>query len=146
MLNTSQGVFTRYWDDVNTMLEMQLGAIKISFKKSVAIIEHQYNTQFYSTLHDFVSWQCIQHIKKELERVKRVGTDKFEHGYFIRTTHGLPCACELAGLLIQGYHAPLESIHLVFEEITHWRAWSHWRREWDTFRVRRRMWRVKEVF
>lgn len=72
-------------------------------------------------LHDFVSIQCIQHIANGLKRVKRVGADKVTCLCFIRTTHGLPCACELSNLQTQGYHIPLEIIHvfwriLYFEE------------------------------
>nr|XP_027192079.1 uncharacterized protein LOC113787271 [Cicer arietinum] len=42
----------------------------------------------------------MKKIDKQLERVKIVGTNKTECGCSIRTTHGLPCACELAKLQI----------------------------------------------
>nr|XP_027189376.1 uncharacterized protein LOC105851939 [Cicer arietinum] len=50
-------------------------------------------------------------IDNQLERVKIVGTNKTECGCSIRTTHGLPCACELAKLQINGNAIPLDSIH-----------------------------------
>lgn len=38
-------------------------------------------------------------------------------GCFIRTTHGLPCACQLAGFQIQGNHVPLDPIHVFFKKL-----------------------------
>lgn len=61
---------------MKTMLKLQLSSIRVSFQKSISSIEHQYNTLLYSRLHRFISRQCIQHIGKELERVKFVGSDK----------------------------------------------------------------------
>lgn len=68
-------------------------------------------------MHDFVSRQCMQHVKKELERIKFVGCDKDACGCFIRTTHGLPCACELACLRIQGESILLESIRVFWKKL-----------------------------
>lgn len=51
-------------------------------------------------------------VYKTLEMVKFVGSNKTACGCIIRTRHELPCACELAGLQIQGDHIPLESIHV----------------------------------
>lgn len=117
MLSSSMGDLCRSWDVVNTMLKLQLGSIRVSFQKIVCNIEHRYNTPFYSRLHDFVSRYCIQHISKELERIKFVGHDKTTRGCFIKTTHGLPCACEFAGYQIQGEHIPLDSIHVFWKII-----------------------------
>lgn len=86
-------------------------------QKSIVNIEHQYNTLFYFRLHDFVSRHCIQHVVKELEKVKFIGSEKDACGCFIRTTHGLPCACQLAGIQIQGEHVLLESIHVFWNKL-----------------------------
>lgn len=86
------------------MLKLQLDSIRVSFQKSIVNIEHRYNTPFYTNLQGFVSRQCIQHIGKELEKVKFVGASKDACGCFIRTTHGLPCACQLVGFQIQDNH------------------------------------------
>lgn len=68
---------------VNTMLKLHLGSIRVSFQKSVVNIEYLYNTPFYTNLHYFVSRLCIQHIEKELGRVKFVGASKDAYGCFI---------------------------------------------------------------
>ena len=73
---------------MNIKLNLHLGSIRVLFQKSIVNIHHQYNTQLYTNLHGFVSRQCIQHIGKELERVKFVGTSKNACGCFIRTTYG----------------------------------------------------------
>lgn len=49
--------------------------------------------------------------------VKIVGYEKVECGCFIRKTHGLPYACELASLQIQGYNVPFESIHMFWKKL-----------------------------
>lgn len=94
------------------MLKLQLGLIRVSFQKSIVNIKHRCNTPFYTNLHDFVSRQCKQHIEKELERVKFVGASKDACGCFIRTTRGLPCACQLVSFQIQDNLVPLETIHV----------------------------------
>ncbi|XP_058782846.1 uncharacterized protein LOC131657468 [Vicia villosa] len=103
---------TNSWEAVNTMLKLQLGSIKASFQKSIVNTEHRYNTPFYSKFHSFVSRQCIQLIGNELEIVKFVGSRKERCGCYIRTTHGFPCACQLAGFQILGTPIPLEIIHI----------------------------------
>ncbi|XP_004515629.1 uncharacterized protein [Cicer arietinum] len=54
----------------------------------------------------------------KLQRVKIVGTDKTICGCSIRTTHGLPCACELAKLQISGNVIPLDSIHVFWRKLS----------------------------
>lgn len=98
-------------------MKLQLGSIRVSFQKQIFNIENQYNTSFYSRLHNFVLRQCIQHIGKELERIKLVGCKKETCGYFIRITHGLTCACELVGYQIQREDILLESIHVFWKKL-----------------------------
>ncbi|XP_058746892.1 uncharacterized protein LOC131619864 [Vicia villosa] len=117
MLTNSCGDLCASWEAVNTMLKLQLGSIRVSFQKSIVNIEHRYNTPFYYKFHSFVSRQCIQLIEKELERVKFVGASKQRCGCYIRTTHGLPCACQLVGYHILGIPIPLESIHVFWTKL-----------------------------
>lgn len=81
------------------MLKLQLSEIRVSILKVIINIEHRYNTHFYLRLNGFVLRQCIQHITKEFERVKRIGADKIACGGFIKTTHMLPCGCDHIYLL-----------------------------------------------
>ncbi|XP_050875735.1 uncharacterized protein LOC127079397 [Lathyrus oleraceus] len=88
ILTTSQEDLYQSWDTMNIMFKLQLGSIK-----------------------------CIQHIGKEQERVKFIGVSKYAYGCFIRTTHGLPYACQLAGFQIQGNHVPLDLIHVFWKKL-----------------------------
>ncbi|XP_073223420.1 uncharacterized protein [Cicer arietinum] len=100
MLQTSFGDLCKSWDAVNMMLKNQICIIQSSFQKTIKDVEHGYNSQFFQNLHHCVSRKCMKLIDNQLERVKIVGTNKTECGCSIRTTHGLPCACELAKLQI----------------------------------------------
>lgn len=104
---------------MNIILKLQLGSIRVLFQKIIVNIEHRYNPLFYTNLHNFVLRKCIQHIGKELERVKFVGTSKDDCGCFIRTIHGLPCACKLDDFQIQGKSCSLISNSCFLKEITH---------------------------
>jgi len=46
---------------------------------------------------DFVSKYALMHIAKEFDWVKHVDFDSECCACIVRRTHGLPCACELAG-------------------------------------------------
>ncbi|XP_058783987.1 uncharacterized protein LOC131658740 [Vicia villosa] len=66
------------------------------------------------------SWDAVNtmlKLRKELKRVKFVGASKQRCGCYIRTTHGLPCACQLVGYQILGIPIPLESIHVFWTKL-----------------------------
>ncbi|XP_073221556.1 uncharacterized protein [Cicer arietinum] len=118
MLQTSFGDLCKSWDAVNMMLKNQICIIQSSFQKTIKDVEHGYNSQFFQNLHHCVSRKCMKLIDNQLERVKIVGTNKTECGCSIRTTHGLPCACELAKLQINGNAIPLDSIHDFWKQLS----------------------------
>ena len=64
----------------------------------------------FKNLHGFVSRHAIQIIVDELCRANKVGIDKIACGCITRTTHGLPCACELAMCLMRGMKIPLDLV------------------------------------
>ncbi|KAL2323773.1 hypothetical protein Fmac_028152 [Flemingia macrophylla] len=104
-----------YWDAMNKMITLQHAEIKVSFEKSINVVEHRHNTSFYIKLVGFVSRSALGHITDEYDRVKIVGIDSFICGCTIRTTHGLPCACELGRYTMVNHPIPLRAIHV------HWR-------------------------
>ncbi|XP_073225484.1 uncharacterized protein [Cicer arietinum] len=118
MLQTSLGDLCKSWDAVNMMLKNQICIIQSSFQKTIKDVEHGYNSSFFQSLHHCVSRKCFKKIDKQLQRVKIVGTDKTICGCSIRTTHGLPCACELAKLQISGNVIPLDSIHVFWRKLS----------------------------
>ena len=59
----------------------------------------------------------MAHIANELERVKSVGIDKSLCGCILKTTHGLPCACELAMFSMRPVAIPLNTIHVFWKKL-----------------------------
>ncbi|KAH1234590.1 Alpha-glucosidase 2 [Glycine max] len=116
LLQDSGGDMCSCWDAVNNMIKLQHTQIKVSFEKSINIVE--YNDPFYSKLRGFVSRNALSYIADHYDRVKTVGIDIDGSlcGCTIRTTHGLPCACELAKYSRTWHPIPLQAIHV------HWRT------------------------
>nr|XP_027191085.1 uncharacterized protein LOC101490420 isoform X2 [Cicer arietinum] len=117
MLQINNGDLCKSWDAVNMMLKNQMCIIKSSFQKTISIVDNVYTSPFYQRLHHFVSRTCLKNIDEQLKRVKMVGIDKIKCGCSIRTTHGLPCACELAYLQISATLIPLDTIHIFWRKL-----------------------------
>ena len=91
---------------------MKHNAIKSSFEKSLNVVSHVLNVTRYKKLVGFVSKYALQYIAEESDRVEYVGLDKSHCGCTIRSTHGLPCARELAS-----FHEgsiPLQPMHFIW--------------------------------
>ncbi|XP_020216699.1 PKS-NRPS hybrid synthetase CHGG_01239 [Cajanus cajan] len=115
-LQHSRGNMCNCWDAMNNMITLQHTEIKSSFEKSINVVEHRHNNSFYIKLRGFVSRNALSHIAYQYDRVKTIGIDSSICGCTIRTTHGLPCACELARYSTMCQPIPLDTIH------------SHWKR------------------
>jgi len=103
LLEDSAGDICSCWDAINNMIKLQHKEIKVSFEKSINTVE--YNTPLYKMLVGFVSRSALSYISDQYDRIKTIGTDSSICGCTIRTTHGLPCACELAR-----YNIPLQVV------------------------------------
>jgi len=98
------------WDSVNKMIILQHNTIKASFEKSLNVVSHSFNVTTYKKLVGFISKYALQYIVEEMNRLKWVGFDKEQCGCTLRSTHGLPCACELAS---SGFRSiPLQLMHI----------------------------------
>ncbi len=115
-LQNSRGDLCHCWEAMNNMLALQHTEIKASFERSINVVEHRHNNRLFIRLHGFVSRTALQLIADECSRANYVGIDKSACGCLIRKTHGLPCACELAGYIRLFAPIPLEAVHL------HWRS------------------------
>jgi alpha-glucosidase len=96
---------------MNDNIILQIGSIKASFLKSFDYTEHLHNSPFFSNLRSFVSREAMTLISKEFAKVGIVGTDKNICGCTLRSTCGLPCACELGRYTLSGVPIPLDSVH-----------------------------------
>ncbi|CAK8536513.1 unnamed protein product [Lathyrus sativus] len=118
MLGNSIGDMVKCWEAMNDNLKLQLGNIRASFQKSFYEVEHAHVSPFYNNLRGSVSRDALRRIAEELKRVDYVGTNKEKCRCTLRTTYGLPCACELTGYRIDGIPIPIEVVHV------HWRKLS----------------------
>ncbi|CAK8570643.1 unnamed protein product [Lathyrus sativus] len=106
------------WEAMNDNLKLQLSNIRASFQKSFYEVEHAHVSPFYNNLCGSVSRDALRRIAEELKRVDYVGTNKEICRCTLRTTYGLPCACELTGYRIDGLLIPIDVVHV------HWRKLS----------------------
>ncbi|XP_027906868.1 PKS-NRPS hybrid synthetase CHGG_01239-like isoform X1 [Vigna unguiculata] len=117
LLQDSKEDMCSYWDAMNDMITLQHTEIKSSFEKSINVVDHMHNTPLYIKLQGLVSRSALSHIADEYDRVRDVGTDSSKCCCIVRTTHCLPCACELAKYNTTGHPIPLEAIHVHWKKL-----------------------------
>lgn len=100
------------------MLKFQIIKIKGSFEISKGRKEHIHNNPFFEKLTWVVSKKALGDIVEEYKRVSYVGNDKDVCCCILRKTHGLPCACELAGYKMKGVPIPLDVVHIHWRKLT----------------------------
>ncbi|XP_004509902.1 uncharacterized protein [Cicer arietinum] len=100
------------------MIVLQHSEIIASFEKSIIQKVHRYSNRLYANLRGVVSKNAIDHIAAEYDHVKYVGIDQTECRCTIRTTHGLPCACEIARYSMISRSIPSDSIHVWWSKLT----------------------------
>jgi len=99
-------------------MKLQLGKIIASFQKSIYEVEHAHTSPFYEKLRGFVSRAALTRIAVEFERVRYMEIDESTCSCKLRTTYGLPCACELGRYKISGMPIPLDSILIQWKTLS----------------------------
>ena len=110
-LESSQGNFESNWTKIHDLLELQHTSIKASFEKCKTIVQHNFKPSEFKELRGNISRNALEKILAETKRANVVGIDHKTCGCVIRRTHGLPCACEIAGYIIEGRPIPLNCVH-----------------------------------
>ena len=95
---------------MNNMMALQHTQIKASFETSTHVVGHMFKVILYKKLLGMVSRYTLNEIVAEYERVPYAGKNPSRCGYVMRSTHGLPCACELYKYVVS--FIPLETIHI----------------------------------
>jgi len=95
---------------MNNMITLQHTEIKASFETSTHVVGHVFKKTLYKRLLGMVSRYALNKIVVEIERVDYAGKNPSSCGCVVRTTLGLPCACELSKYV--GGCIPLDSIHM----------------------------------
>ncbi|KAH1257260.1 Protein FAR1-RELATED SEQUENCE 5 [Glycine max] len=116
LLKNSIGDLCSVWDDMNNMITLQHTEIKASFETSTHVVGHVFKKTLYKRLLGMVSRYALNQIAAELERVDYAGKNPSSCGCMVRTTLGLPCACELSKY-VSGC-IPLDSIHMFWRRLS----------------------------
>ncbi|KAI5384532.1 hypothetical protein KIW84_071508 [Lathyrus oleraceus] len=118
MLENSIGDMVKYWEAMNNNLRLQLGNIRASFQKSFYEVEHAHISPFYGYLRGSVSQAALRRIAEKFLRVDYVGTNRQICGCTLRTSYGLPCACELGRYALGGIPIPIDVVHVHWRKLT----------------------------
>ncbi|KAH1261929.1 hypothetical protein GmHk_02G004666 [Glycine max] len=96
VLQNSLGDLCSVWDAKNNMIMLQHVEIKASFETNTHVVGHVFKKTLYKRLLGMVSRNALNEIATEVERLCYLGNDPSSCGCVMRSTHGLPCACELS--------------------------------------------------
>jgi len=88
------------------MITLQQSEIKPSFETSTHVVGHVFKCTLYKRLIGMVSRYVLNQIVVEFEQVNYRDIDNSHYGCIMRSTHGLPCVCELARYVV-AYHLTL---------------------------------------
>ena len=100
---------------MNNMMTLQHTQIKASFETSTHVVGHVFKVTLYKKLLGMISMYALNEIAVEYECVAYAGKNHSRCGCVIRTTHGLPCACELSKYVVGSI--PLETIHIFWRRL-----------------------------
>ena len=110
LLQNSLGDLCSVWEAMNNMIMLQHTEIKASFEASTHVVGHVFKVTIYKRLLGMISRYALNHIVVEFEHVHYADKNPSNCGCVIRTTHGLPCACELSKYVVGTIS--LETIHM----------------------------------
>ena len=94
---------------MNNIITLQHTKIKASFETSAHVVGYVFKVTLYKKILGMISRYTLNQIAAEFKHVSYVGVDNSCCGCVMRTTHGLPCACELATYVVDSI--PLDVIH-----------------------------------
>ncbi|XP_058760098.1 PKS-NRPS hybrid synthetase cheA-like [Vicia villosa] len=112
MIGNSLGDMVKVWEAMNSNLKIQIGNIRASFQKSFYEVEHAHISPFYDNLRGSVSRAALRRIAEELSRLDYVLNSREKCGCTMRTSYGLPCACEMGRSIVVGIPLQIENFHL----------------------------------
>ncbi|XP_052193889.1 uncharacterized protein LOC127802218 [Diospyros lotus] len=111
-LGSSQGDLESSWTIINSPIELQHVEIKGSFEKSLTLVQHNFKPVIFRELGGVISKSALNMVLMQSQLAHKIGIDKVSCGCVIRTTYGLPCACEIAEFMVQGRPIPLSTVHI----------------------------------
>ncbi|KAL5185075.1 hypothetical protein HKD37_17G048650 [Glycine soja] len=116
VLQNSVGDLCSVWDVMNNMITLQHTQIKASFETSTHVVGHVYKKTLYKRLLGMVSRYALNEIAYEFEHVRYFRNNLSSCGCVLRSTLGLPCACELQRY--DGGNIPLDAVHMYWRRLS----------------------------
>lgn len=110
VLQNSLGDLCSVWDAINNMITLQHIEIKASFETSTHVVGHVFKKTLYKRLLGMVSRDALNEIAFEVDRLRYLSNNPSYCGCVMRSTHSLPCACELSRYTAGSI--PVESVHI----------------------------------
>ncbi|KAH1242526.1 Protein FAR1-RELATED SEQUENCE 5 [Glycine max] len=110
VLQNNVGDLCSVWDAMNNMMTLQHNEIRASFETSTHVVGHVFKKTLYKRLLGMVSRYALNEISVEFERVRHFKDNPSSCGCVLRTTLGLPCACEQQRY--DGGSIPLDAVHM----------------------------------
>jgi len=114
LLQNSFGDLCSVWEAMNNMIMLQHTKIKASFETSTYVVRHVFKVTLYKRLLGMVSRYALNQIVVEFERVHYADKNPSHCGWVMRTTHNLPCACELSKYVV----GTIETIHMFWRRLS----------------------------
>ncbi|KAH1229332.1 hypothetical protein GmHk_10G029110 [Glycine max] len=100
---------------MNNMITLQHIEIKASFETSTHVVGHVFKKTLYKRLLGMISRDALNQIASEVDRLCYLGNNPSSCGCVMRSTHGLPCACELSRYTAGSI--PVESVHIFWKRL-----------------------------
>ncbi|KAH1262010.1 hypothetical protein GmHk_02G004730 [Glycine max] len=115
ILQNNVGDLCSVWDAMNNMMTLQHTKIRASFEISTHVVGHVFKKTLYKRLLRMVSRYALNEILVEFEHVRHLKDNLSSCGCVLRTTLGLPCACELQRY--DGGSIPLDVVHMYWRRL-----------------------------
>ncbi|KAH1203059.1 hypothetical protein GmHk_17G049385 [Glycine max] len=100
---------------MNNMITLRHIEIKASFETNTHEVGHVFKKTLYKRLLRMVSRDALNEITSEVDRLRYLGNNLSSCGCVMRSTHGLPCACELSRYTAGSI--PVESVHIFWRRL-----------------------------
>lgn len=117
-LNTSTGALDSVWSKVNKAIESQLTQIRFTLeecRRRKAVLHSGFPFNYLS---GYVSHYCLGKLSGELKRMGELSDQVYDRcGCVLRSTHGIPCACELRTAMDTTTPVSLESVHIFWRTL-----------------------------
>ncbi|KAF5182315.1 hypothetical protein FRX31_028095 [Thalictrum thalictroides] len=110
--------FVGLWKVMHLMINEQITEIRVSFERSLNSVKHEHRILILKEVKGFVSREAIDLILSERKHAFSMGLDADACMCILHSTHGLPCAHEIAIYDHDKCPIPLSSIHSFWKKLS----------------------------